>query len=204
MNRELADGHALRFLPQRAMQDKSLADMLTREKLDAVVLCWRNATRVRVNRMVRGHLELNGRPPQVGEPLVALRNYPPVYNGMRGLVTTEFAPLEDWWMLRGSLEFPDEGVEPTSHEICRDQFHRERPFDSLDDLEKAGIKVFSMSGAGHLYDFGYAITVHKSQGSQFKHVVVVADWRQDYSQENTRRLAYTAVTRAAERLTVLT
>lgn len=43
-----------------------------------------------------------------------------------------------------------------------------------------------------------------SQGSQFKHAVVMVDWKQDYSNENTRRLAYTAATRASEKLTVLT
>ena len=87
--------------------------------------------------------------------------------------------------------------------LIADQFHRAKPFASVDELKEAGMKVYSMSGAGKLFDFGYAMTVHKSQGSQFKHAVVVVDWKQDYSNEDTRRLAYTAVTRAAERLTVL-
>jgi exodeoxyribonuclease V len=202
--RELADGVSLRFGSTRDITHPSLATMLQREKLDAAVLCWRNATRVHVNRTVRGHLGFAGKAPQVGEPLIALRNYPPIYNGMRGLVTEEAKPLEDWWLLKTKLEFPDEGLPPTEQEVCRDQFHRARPFESVEELEKAKIKVYSMSGAGRLYDFGYAMTVHKSQGSQFKHAVVIADWRQDYSNENTRRLAYTAVTRASEKLTVLT
>jgi exodeoxyribonuclease-5 len=147
-----------------------------------------------------------GKPPQVGEPLVALRNHAPIFNGMRGLVTEEATlPFkEEWWLMKTKIEFPDEGLPEAEQEICRDQFHRARPFESVEELEKAGIKVYAMSQAGKLYDFGYAMTVHKSQGSQFKHAVVIADWKQDYSNENTRRLAYTSVTRASERLTVLT
>ena len=204
--RELADGDQLRFLSSRDITHPSLAAMLSKEKLDAAVLCWRNATRVHINRTVRGHLGYAGKPPQVGEPLIALKNYPPIYNGMRGLVTEEAttADPEEWWRLRTRIEFPDEGLPDQGIEICRDQFHRARPFDSVDELKTAGMKVYSMGQAGKLADFGYAMTVHKSQGSQFKHAVVMVDWRQDYSNENNRRLAYTAITRASEKLSVMT
>jgi len=203
---ELDDGDHLRFGRKSDITHPRLAEMLAEKKLDAAVLCWRNATRVHVNRTVRGHLGFAGKPPQAGEPLIALRNHAPVFNGMRGLLTeAATSPYqEEFWLMRAKIEFPDEGLPEATYEICRDQFHRARPFESVDELERAGIKVHTMGSAGRLYDFGYAMTIHKSQGSQFKHAVVVVDWKQDYSQENTRRLAYTAVTRASERLTVLT
>ena len=203
--RELADGDRLRFGSTRDLTHPSLAAMLTKEKLDAAVLCWRNATRVHVNRTVRGHLGYAGKPPQVGEPLVALKNHPPIFNGFRGLVTEEAtSPFKDeWWLMKTKIEFPDDGLPATDEEVCREQFHRPRPFASVDELEKAGIKVHSMGAAGHLYDFSYAMTIHKMQGSSVKHAVVVVDWRQDYSNENTRRLAYTAITRGSERVTIL-
>jgi len=203
---ELADGVHLRFGSKSDILHPRLAAMLTENKLGAAVLCWRNATRVHVNRTVRSQLGFSGKPPQAGEPLIALRNYPPIYNGMRGLLTAEAtSPYKDeWWLMRAKIEFPDEGLPETEHDICRDQFHRPRPFESLDEMKAAGMNVHSMGAGGRLADFGYAMTVHKSQGSQFKHAVVVVDWRQDYSNDNTRRLAYTAITRASERLTVLT
>jgi exodeoxyribonuclease V len=203
MARELADGRHLRFV---GALRSVLPDLMTEDRLDVAVLCWRNATRIRSNRTARDYLGYSGKPPQAGEPLISLRNYPPIYNGMRGLVTGDgfgTASDQEWWLMRGSMEFPDEGIRESSYEICRDQFHRERPFESIEDLKKSGIDVHSMGRAGKLFDFGYAMTVHKSQGSQFKHAVVIADWNRDYSQENSRRLAYTAVTRAAERLTVI-
>ena len=205
LDRSLADGRQIRFGMRSDLRRSVLVDMLTRNRLDSAVLCWRNATRVHVNRTVREYLGFAGKLPQTGEPLIALRNYPPVYNGMRGLLTEEATQpyADEWWLVHTKIEFPDEGLRATDHDVCRDQFHRAKPFASVDELKEAGMKVYSMSGAGKLFDFGYAMTVHKSQGSQFKHAVVVVDWKQDYSNENTRRLAYTAVTRAAERLTVL-
>jgi exodeoxyribonuclease-5 len=55
-------------------------------------------------------------------------------------------------------------------------------------------------------DYGYALTVHSSQGSQWKDVGFVLDdklrWKKGDDPEFARRLAYTAVTRAQERLWV--
>ena len=47
----------------------------------------------------------------------------------------------------------------------------------------------------------FAMTVHKSQGSQFDHTVLVLP--PDANRVATRELLYTAVTRAARRLTVV-
>ncbi len=205
-DRSLADGHQVRFGSAGELRRSVLVDTLTQNRLDTAILCWRNATRVHINRTVREYLGFAGKLPQAGEPVIALRNYPPIYNGMRGLLTEEATQphVDQWWLVHTKIEFPDEGIAAADYDVCRDQFHRHEPFRSVDELKDAKMGVYSMSGAGKLIDFGYAMTVHKSQGSQFKHAVVVVDWRQDYSNENTRRLAYTAVTRAAERLTVLT
>lgn len=51
------------------------------------------------------------------------------------------------------------------------------------------------------FDFGYAITAHKSQGSQWDDVTVYDE--SDVFRENAARHLYTAVTRAAERVTVI-
>lgn len=206
LDRSLADGHRVRFGSVNNLRRSVLVDTLTQNRLDTAILCWRNATRVRINRTAREYLGFAGKLPQAGEPLIALRNYPPIYNGMRGLLIEEATQpyADEWWLVHTKIEFPDEGLPATEHDVCREQFHRSETFKSVDELKAAGVGVHSMSAAGRLFDFGYAMTIHKSQGSQFKHAVVVVDWKQNYSNENTRRLAYTAVTRAAERLTVLT
>jgi exodeoxyribonuclease-5 len=52
------------------------------------------------------------------------------------------------------------------------------------------------------FDYGYAITCHKSQGSQWNNVVVVDDSR--VFREDAKRWLYTAVTRAAQHLVMVT
>jgi exodeoxyribonuclease-5 len=49
------------------------------------------------------------------------------------------------------------------------------------------------------FDFGYALTVHKSQGSQWDKVVLLDEW---YGNHRNKWL-YTGITRAAEQLTII-
>lgn len=60
---------------------------------------------------------------------------------------------------------------------------------------------FSPEKLGYEYDYAYAITVHKSQGSEFGTVVVVLPG--NLGNLFTRELLYTAFTRAKERLYLL-
>jgi exodeoxyribonuclease-5 len=54
-----------------------------------------------------------------------------------------------------------------------------------------------------LFDYGYVITCHKSQGSEWKKVVVIEEpWAQKFFKD-MNRWRYTAITRAAERLVYL-
>jgi superfamily I DNA/RNA helicase len=53
---------------------------------------------------------------------------------------------------------------------------------------------------GDLFDFGYALTVHKAQGSQAKRVILFEERFKQMSDEEWRRWLYTAVTRAEEEL----
>jgi len=52
------------------------------------------------------------------------------------------------------------------------------------------------------FTFGYALTVHKAQGSQWNNVMLFDEG--SVFREDASRWRYTAVTRAAERITVVT
>jgi len=56
--------------------------------------------------------------------------------------------------------------------------------------------------AGDLFDFGYALTVHKAQGGQAKKVVLFEERFKKMSDQQWRRWLYTAVTRAEEELII--
>jgi ATP-dependent exoDNAse (exonuclease V) alpha subunit len=50
----------------------------------------------------------------------------------------------------------------------------------------------------HLWDYGYALTAHKGQGSEYDRVVVL-----DQNPAERKRWMYTAMTRAKEKLVVI-
>ena len=52
------------------------------------------------------------------------------------------------------------------------------------------------------FTFGYCLTVHKAQGSEWPRVFMLLHW--DHAATATRELLYTAVTRAAEEFTIFT
>jgi ATP-dependent exoDNAse (exonuclease V) alpha subunit len=171
--------------------------------LDVGVLCWTNRTRCKLNGAARKALEYAG-PPRKEEPVICLKNKPPVYNGMRGLLTEDSKLREGQpWLLDASVAFPDEGLPASPKTLCAPQFFREKTFASVEELQERGVSVYSMSSAGEMYDMGYAMTVHKSQGSQFSHVLLYVDRAENPWEEESRRYFYTAVTRASERLTIL-
>jgi exodeoxyribonuclease V alpha subunit len=67
-------------------------------------------------------------------------------------------------------------------------------------FERGGVRQFPLARLGE-HTTVHAMTIHKSQGSQFDEVVVVlAD---EESRLLTRELLYTAVTRASTRVWVL-
>jgi exodeoxyribonuclease V len=170
--------------------------------LDVGVLCWMNRSRVQLNMTARKALGISG-PPRKGEPLICLKNKSPVFNGMRGLLTEDSAEGSPPWILNGVLEFPDEGLPPTAYQMCAPQFCRETVFKSVEEMRDRGIKTNTLTGAGMFMDFGWAMTVHKSQGSSWPHVIFYVDRPVKPDSDDWRRFAYTAITRSAERLTIV-
>jgi exodeoxyribonuclease-5 len=208
LDRSLADGKALRFMPREKAVEAMRSAYSSRvaacnNLLDSAAICWTNKMRAKLNRIGRGVAGFEGRP-KAGEVVICLRNAPPIYNGMRGLLGRDCTPVKGReWLLETSISFPDEGLLEEDHDLCEPQFLHERTYGSLDELEERGVKVESMADAGSLYDFGYAMTAHKSQGSTFKNVVVYFDRPERPYDDDYRRWTYTSITRASDRLTIL-
>ena len=55
----------------------------------------------------------------------------------------------------------------------------------------------------HEFDYGYAITCHKSQGSEFNKVIVLEEFLKSETREGHIRWLYTAATRAAQKLIIV-
>lgn len=180
---------------------------------DVGILCYRNATRVSYNNLVRTAAGIEGPAPADGEKLICLNNHKAlVFNGMRGFFSEGNLNLDRYYCIQGRVTFPAEGFWLQGR-LQFGQFCRERTFGGMEDLNKAfrGVQVdgadvprfYRWDQAGLLFDYGYAMTVHKSQGSQFKHAIVRLERPRAATQAEYNCWLYTAITRAADKLTLV-
>ncbi len=170
---------------------------ITPHSKDTLVLCARNKTRIMLNKRVRDLFGFTEETPQIGETLICLKNNyeadgGAIYNGMLGTLKSIEPKYIHWYDVE--VEFHDEN-RVFKGEITQHQFHQEKLVDS--------VKGIHYSKVGDRFDFGYALTVHKAQGSQAKNVVVFEEYAPYMSDEEWRRWLYTAVTRASERLLII-
>lgn len=153
------------------------------------VLCGTNKKRQAINRR---HRELDGHTgtfPDEGERLICLKNNRELglLNGTMWTVTEDVRePDVDDEQVFIRIR-PEEGGEDMGLPAEVSLFH--------DDMEKADWK-----SPGQHFTYGYAVTVHKAQGSQWDKVLLFDDWP---SGDTHRQWLYTGVTRAAEELTLV-
>ncbi|MBW3095872.1 ATP-dependent DNA helicase [Pseudohoeflea coraliihabitans] len=157
------------------------------------VLVGTNRTRRRYNQRLRELKGFSQMFPQSGDKLVCLRNDP-----AKGLLNGSL-----WQVMTSSKETVKPGINLLV-----------KPED--DDMDRGAAKIKLLKAAFETpeaevpwttkkryddFDFGYALTVHKAQGSQWNNVVVFDEsWA---FRDNRERWLYTAITRASERLTVV-
>jgi len=181
--------------------NRVLEESMVEADLETAVICWTNRMRVRLNAMARTALNYKG-PPRRGEIVIALKNLPPICNGMRAILKDDARQGTMPWWLEFHADFVNDELSQAVV-ACAPQFGREKSYGSVEELRERGIDVRTMSAAGALFDFGYAMTCHKMQGSQAAHVIVYLDRPEEPDSDDYRRWMYTAVTRSSDRLTVL-
>lgn len=149
-----------------------------------IVLVWRNKTRHAVNKRMRKILNRTGDLPQAGEPVMCLKNARRygIFNGAVYTLAEAFDPEKDATIYLehhdGSIiEIPRAGFVPPGGDI-----------NSFDD-----VKITTA------FDFGYACTVNKAQGSEYARVALM----DDYSRlEGRRSWTYTGITRASDSIII--
>lgn len=157
-------------------------------------LCGKNVTRFNFNKFYRDALELyNGKDmaPVAGDKLVCLKN-----NRVLGLMNgslwevhdTKLRDVTDVWLQVKSLDGLNAGVvDTTTHIKFFEDTAKEMPWQ-----EKKRYSEF---------DYGYCLTTHKSQGSQWDSVLVYDE--SGVFRETAARHLYTAITRAAEEVEIV-
>jgi exodeoxyribonuclease-5 len=192
LSMEIRAGRALMPGQYGATQVVRRADLDPKRVLDAdQILVGRNLTRRAYNTRLRERRGFADALPMRGDKLVCLRNNrrKGLFNG--SLWTVIGKPKTRQKIIQMRLK-PDEDLgEPNVKVSVRPECFT----GTLEQLEWLVRKHFDE------FDFGYVLTVHKAQGSQWDDVVLFDE--SGAFQDNRGRWLYTGVTRAAKRLTLV-
>lgn len=170
---------------------------------DAQIICGTNKRRWQLTSKIRKAAGFGGlTAPQAGEPLIMCKNskiHPALVNGTSIFSASDHDDLEE-----GSARFildikDEEGAAKrlfTYQGLFEEHLKREKNWSSASKQA-----AFKSRITDHSVDFGWAITCHKSQGSQWDEVIVHDEsW---VFKEAADQWLYTAITRAAERLIIV-
>lgn len=167
-------------------------DQVDRDEVLAAdqVLVGRNKTRLEYNDRLRELRGLPFREPVIGDRMVCLRNNPTkrLLNGQ--IWTVGDVSRKNSGKFSLSLEPDEDGGKPVRVMIHRAFLSGEE--ETLAWTERRQFDEFT---------FGYCLTVHKAQGSQWDNVYLFDE--SFVFREEAPRWLYTAITRAAEKITIV-
>lgn len=171
----------------------TILETLLNYNTQTLVLCGFNHTRQKLNTFIRQSLGYESHSPQSGDRVICLRNNHAshIFNGMLGTISEIQQHDNDWY--EANILLDDE----------------EKKYHGLISIKQFGQKTGlnftdkrSQIMKGDLFDFGYALTVHKAQGSQAKKVILFEERFSKMTDNEWRRWLYTAITRAEEELII--
>lgn len=171
------------------------ADLVEHSGEDAQILCSFNKTRIDMNSKVRFALGFEGNLPNIGEKIVCTFNQHSFnfMNGEQGIVKG-FCAVDD-----AEREDDDEIGMLVEIKSLTDGKIRKVKFNPLSFDKDFDTRTTAQKAVGG-FDYGFALTVHKSQGSEWQNVLILEEIMRgnDYS-----KMMYTAITRAIARLTII-
>ena len=176
------------------------------------ILCGKNITRHTMNNYYRNMRYGEDIPaPIVGDKVICLKNNwdkitasgDALVNGTIGTIEEIATYPNPWLNPMCIIDFAPETIDETDP---RDQVFHELLMDyklitiKEATVNKENFRMFPKQLRPEQFDYGYCITVHKSQGSEYDKVLVLEEVlkRADHA-----RWLYTAVTRASQKLTLV-
>ena len=159
---------------------------------DTMVLTGYNSSRVKLNKGIRQLLGYETQEPTMGDRVICLKNnhQEEIFNGMMGtLLDITEDGVDDFRFYDTEIELDGEDY-PFIGKVSKEQFNMDKT-------------LFNVPEGINLFDFGYALTVHKAQGSQARRVVVFEERFSHMDDDMWRRWLYTAVTRASDELYII-
>ncbi len=176
------------------------------------IICGTNKTRVQINDEVRKMKGL-GQFPENGDKLICtLNNWETFidsemrFNLVNGIIGTVKQPFYDFEKSIGFIQFKPEFLEdfcpealPIDLGIFESGYYRYKRGDYFEKTDESGqaVSAFTLNR----FEYGYCISCHKAQGSEFDNVII---FDESYAfKEDKNRWLYTAITRAKKKLIIL-
>lgn len=151
------------------------------------LICGLNKQRTSMNAMIRGQLGRTGLV-SIGEKVICVQN-----NRTHGLFNGQIMFVDKIHEDNGAITTCDVHDELGAKRFAVPMFNR--GFGSNFDLKSEKLP----NPETCLFDYGYCITCHKAQGSEWDNVVVLEQYM-GFMNIDMKRWAYTAITRAAKNL----
>lgn len=172
--------------------DKNILDKV-KDFSECMVICGYNKSRHTKNQIIRKRLGFTDPEPMIGDKVICLQNNRKagIYNGMIGKILK----------IRESGKFQyettvemDNGESMETDRLCLPMMRS--MFGSSTKPEDY------QRWMGELFDFGYALTVWKAQGSEAKNVVFFPERMPMATDDDYNRFLYTGITRAQQKLII--
>lgn len=175
------------------------------------IICGKNETRNQINKVMR-QIKMNteGVEPLVGDRIICLHNEwecinltgDALVNGLSGTITDLKYTNDNPFMEKTPIiDFqPDIDDSDTFRGLEADYklFTEHVP-----TVNKETFKKIPKFYRPKEFDYGYCITCHKAQGSEYDKVIVLEEYLRGESKDGHSRWLYTAATRAAKKLIIV-
>ncbi|AGA64807.1 exodeoxyribonuclease V alpha subunit protein [Liberibacter crescens BT-1] len=192
LSMEIREGNRITWEDKSTVRMIHPTDVTSSMLVDAdQILVGTNHTRRKYNKKLRQLKNFFSVLPDIGDKLVCLRNNPEkgLLNGSIWKVTTLLPCSREntGITLQVKDDHEDLNTQPVTINLLKDSF--ENPTNTI---------PWTRSKRYDSFDYGYALTVHKAQGSQWNKVVLFDE--NHAFKEMRKQWLYTAVTRACEEL----
>lgn len=186
------------------------------------IICGTNATRTSLNSQMRSLLGYTEAMPQDGEKMICLRNYwedcstdgkSALVNGMTGTIHN---PFQSFRIAPRYVNMRDHKIKNITADFISEDGKIFEKVEMDEDMAVTGAysldwrEVYALgklkNKIGDIcpkeFTYGYCITCHKSQGSEWNKVLVVEE-KFPFDKKEHARWLYTACTRSAQRLVLI-
>ncbi len=170
-----------------------------------MVLCWSNKTRKELNALIRNKKGLTSLYPEQGEKLVCIKNnynYEINSNGLslipvngmevKTLSKPNFSENKEFLL----LDYAPDYVKDINFSSPVSKI----PFDAYKNMEPYENQLQYIPQHQVIFDYGYSLSVHKSQGSAWPNVLIIDEY--GGPQADYKKWLYTGITRATNSVTI--